>query len=296
LGDCAENGCGTVYNVKPPAASCKTALCLWNESILYRFAGSDGAGPNAPLIFDSAGELYGSTYLGGAHNGGTVFRLTPSSGLWSESLLYSFTGGNDGYLPSSGLTFDRTGNLYGTTYYGGTGIYGTVFELTPSGSGWTESVLHNFQAQSDGGDPNGDVIFDAAGDIYGATSGGFATVFELTPAGSNWLFNVLYSFGALGGPSNGSVVMDAAGNLYGTTARAGASLNGSVYKLTRSGGGWIYTDLHDFCQNGPTCPDGCDPQGNIAIDNNGNLFGAAGTGTSDGSGCKGNGLIWEITP
>src|SRR5208337_475040 len=145
---------GTVFNLKPYPTACKTALCGWQETVLYRFSGgSDGANPGGgDLIFDQAGNLYGTTVNGGAYGAGTVFELMPFQGGWTESVLHSFSG-TDGAFPSAGLIFDKNGNLYSTTVGGGSTPYGcgTVFKLTASGSGWRENVLYNFQCGNDGG-------------------------------------------------------------------------------------------------------------------------------------------------
>ena len=300
IGGCGNDGCGTVFNLRPSPAVCKTALCPWTETVLYRFSGgSDGGVPFSPVVFDQAGNLYGTAYVGGSHNRGTVYKLTPSGGGWVESVLHNFGGGNDGVYPEAGVTLDSGGNVYGTTYYGGSGIYGTVFQLTPSGSGWTENVLYNFQGRDDVGCcPAAGLIFDASGNLYGATSGGGlrdgGAVFELEPAGGTWTLTVLYGLQGNGtGPVN-DLVMDASGSLYGTAYTDGAYLFGSVFKLTPSQGGWTYTDLHDF--TGGT--DGGNPESNLVFDASGNLYGTTYRGgllTCDfeGIGC---GVVFEITP
>jgi uncharacterized repeat protein (TIGR03803 family) len=234
-----NHGCGTVYNLKPPASACKTALCPWAETVIYRFAGgSDGAAPGyGNLVFDQAGNIYGTTTKGGV-GGGTVFELTPSNDGWTESVLYGFRGGDDGGVPWGALVLDKGGNLYGTTYNGGGKACsgegcGTVFELTPSGSGWTETILYSFQGGSDGGFPYAGLVFDQSGNLYGATlydgSGQGGTVFELTPSNGTWAFNLLYSLSSFQGPYN-SLVFDAAGNLYGTAAQDDGA--GLVFELT----------------------------------------------------------------
>jgi uncharacterized repeat protein (TIGR03803 family) len=150
-GNDAGLGCGTVFNLKPKPTNCTSVPCLWINTVLYRFAGGigDGADPLAEVVFDQAGNLYGTTAEGGNSSArcsygdsscGTVFQLARANGGWTESVLYSFTGGNDGGNPEAGLILDPAGNLYGTAYNGGSGNGGTVFELTPSGSGWTENV------------------------------------------------------------------------------------------------------------------------------------------------------------
>jgi uncharacterized repeat protein (TIGR03803 family) len=153
--------------------------------VLYSFSGSDGAYPYAGLIADASGNLYGTTYFGGANGEGTVFKMTPSG---TETVLYSFSG-SDGAYPYAGLIADASGNLYGTTHGGGANVsfgidYGTVFKLTPSGS---ETVLYSFSGSSDGGFPYAGLIADASGNLYGTTyqggADGFGTVFKLTGAG-----------------------------------------------------------------------------------------------------------------
>jgi len=143
----------------------------WVQTELYGFTGgSDGDFPGyGRLIFDRAGHLYGTTELGGANAAGTVFELTPKNGGWTETVLYSFTGNAAAAYPLSGLVFDGTGSLYGTTHQGGAGGYGTVFELTPKGSGWTERVLHNFRGGLDGAYPIAGVVLDNKGRLYGTT-------------------------------------------------------------------------------------------------------------------------------
>ena len=180
--------CGVVFSLKPPPNATSYVLEGWTETILYSFnGGSDGAHPGyGNLVFDQAGNLYGTT-SGGAYGQGTVFKLTPSDGGWTESVIYSFRGFPDGGTPYAGVILDKAGNLYGTTSAGGEGNNGTVFELTPSGSGWIEIVLHAFQDASQGTVPYGGLIFDAAGNLYGTTQlgglGGYSgSVFELSPS------------------------------------------------------------------------------------------------------------------
>jgi uncharacterized repeat protein (TIGR03803 family) len=171
--------------------------------VLYRFlGGTDGAQPQGgDLLFDQAGNIYGTTQGGGSENNGTVYELTPSGGGWTESILYRFTGGNDGGGPLSGLISDGAGNLYGTTVGGGAYGWGTVYELTPSSSGWLIYVLYSFTGGSDGEAAIGGVIFDASGNLYGTTNGGGAggcpngcgTLFELSPSiYGGWTYSLLY--------------------------------------------------------------------------------------------------------
>jgi len=186
-----NEGCGTVFQLTPGAGG------KWTEAVVHRFGkGNDGANPYAAVIFDAAGNLYGTTYYGG-YGSGTVFELTPGAeNHWTEKVLYSFcsvAGCPDGANPVGGLIFDAAGNLYGTTLLGGTYASGIVFKLTPGANGkWTQNVLHSFGEGKDGVNPAGGLIFDAAGNLYGTTqvggayctaNGGYGcgTVFEITP-------------------------------------------------------------------------------------------------------------------
>jgi uncharacterized repeat protein (TIGR03803 family) len=290
------SSCGTVFSLKPLPSACKSALCFWAETVLYGFTGgTDGAAPAfGDVVFDGAGDLYGTTQFGGTFSSGTVFELTPSGSGWKENILYSFTGGSDGGFPYAGVILDKAGNLYGTASSGGANGVGTVFELTPSGSGWTANTLYSFTDSSDGGYPYGGLTFDQSGALYGATiSGGQAgggTVFKLTPSGDTWTYSLVYSFNGPGGAYCGptaNLITDGAGNLYGTTLCDGGFGKGSVFKLTPSGGNWTYISLHDF----GGFSDGANPVGPVMLDANGNLY-----GTAAYAGGSGLGVAFEITP
>jgi uncharacterized repeat protein (TIGR03803 family) len=304
-GDCVGNGsCGVVYELQPPPNVCPSFLCPWRQIVLYRFNDIPAAGvPESAVVFDGAGNLYGTTAYGGTgvcinsiglnYGCGAVYKLTPSGGGWTETVIYSFQGGNDGQMPAGGLIFDAAGNLYGTTAIGGSSSAGTIFELSPSGSGWTETILHTFHV-SDGSFPTGNLIADEFGNLYGAAEGGGAnnggTVFELSQPGS-WTYDLLYSFPRNSGAS-GTLVFDSAGNLYGTTYSGGAYGYGTAYKLTLSNGSWMETDLHDFQGS-----DGAYPNGGLVFDSVGNLYGTAAEGGPSNEFCYGGcGTIWEITP
>lgn len=305
-GGCDLGLCGTVFQVTTPPTVCQTAFCPGTETVLYRFeGGSDGAFPGSgDLIFDRAGNLYGTTSAGGqglaCESGcGTVYKLTPSAGSWTESVIYSFIGTGDGANPNAGVVLDQSGKLYGTAPLGGSSGWGTVFQLERSGSSWTENTLYDFADGNDGATPTAGLIFDRSGNLYGATAyggtGGGGTVFQLSPSDGSWIFALLYSLQGQGfdpppGPP-ASLVMDAAGNLYGTTLSGGEYQAGSVFKLTPTAGGWIYTSLHDFTGG----DDGANPAGGVTLDVNGNLYGTVYNG---GSGCipVGCGLVFEITP
>ena len=292
-------GCGLIFKMTPPTANCRSSSCSWNETILYEFKlHDDGFDPNGGLVFDSAGNIYGTTADGGTSNAGTVFELSPANGSWTETILYNFYGYPDGSVPNGSLVLDRAGNLIGTTQEGAGGNCvpdvgcGMIFELSYGASGWTKRTLHNFTA-NDGGAP-GPLVSDASGTLYGGTAeagaGGGGTVYELT-IGNGYSYQVLYSFNGLGaaGPV-GLLALGSGGSLYGATAGEGAYGYGNVFKLTPSNGSWSYSDLHDFDAN-----DGRAPLDGPTVDSQGNLYGTTTLGGS-GSCSLGCGVAYEITP
>src|ERR1022692_937488 len=269
------------------------------EKVLHSFNsdGTDGVSPDAGLIFDGVGNLYGTTYGGPLPSGGTVFELTPAAGGgWTEKVLHNFTNSTDGVNPVAGLIFDGAGNLYGTTVWGGTYGWGTVFELTPAaGGGWTEQLLHNFSGP-DGVAPQSALVIDAAGNLYGTTSQGGTyakgTVFELMPsAGGDWTEKVLYSFsndGTDGTHPVAGLLFDGAGNLYSTTYGGGTYNKGTVFELTpAAGGGWTERVLYSF-GNGT---DGINPCASLIFDGAGNLY-----STTQSGGTYNGGTVFELTP
>jgi uncharacterized repeat protein (TIGR03803 family) len=288
------DGCGTIFNLKPTPTRPATPLTPWIRTLLYDFqGGSDGWQPAGDLVFDQAGNIYGTTFYGAYNGFGSVYKLTPSGDGWTESLLFQDPSGSDWIQPSGGVILDSSGDLFGVFAFGGTNSWGGVYELTPSGSGWIETTLHNFTYASDGGEPIGGLIMDSSGNLYGTTSlggpEGGGTVFELTPSGGSWTFSVLYSFtGGMGknGPID-KLNMDAAGNLYGTTYSEGAYGYGAVFKLIASGGSWTYSSLHDFANGNDGAYPACQP----VFDAKGNLYGTASAG-----GSLGVGVVWEIMP
>lgn len=206
----------------------------WAESVLYSFTGgSDGGSPYNGVTFDSAGNLYGTTSVGGSGYG-TVYELSPSGSGWTESTLYSFTGGDDGATPIGGVAIDAQGNLYGTASSGGSDGVGTAWELSPSNNGWAFTVLHSFSGQTTPG-PLATPTLDAAGNIYGTseTNGeGFGSAFKLTPTGGGWTYTS-YDFNQSDGQYPGcSIALDANGNLYGTAPLGGHGDNGVVWEIT----------------------------------------------------------------
>jgi uncharacterized repeat protein (TIGR03803 family) len=294
----SQDGCGTVFQLAPKAGG------GWTETVLHNFNdnGKDGMNPQAGVILDSAGNLYGTTSGGGIYAHGTVFKVSPKpGGGWSEVVLHSFNdNGKDGYDPYSGLVFDKAGNLYGTTSEGGIYNHGTAFVMSPKvgGSGFTEVVLHNFISnKKDGMDPLAGLIFDGAGNLYGTTFYGgvygYGTVYELSPAGGNkWTETVLYSFpNNIDGYSEYPLTLDSAGNLYGTTVGESTATYGTVFELTLSGGAWSEEILHEFCSE-LDCADGSVPVGAPIFDAAGNLYGVTRSG---GPGKNPQGTVFELT-
>jgi uncharacterized repeat protein (TIGR03803 family) len=281
-------GCGTVFELKPaPGGS-------WTETVLYSFqGGDDGAAPAAGLVFDRAGNLYGTTIGGGPSLDGTVFQLMRSGGSWKETVLHRFTG-SDGAYPVDSLILDDAGNLYGTTVFGGRFNGGTVFQLTHSGT-WTEAVLYHFTRGNDGLDPEAGLSLDQRGALYGTTIAG--NVFKLTPPASGatkWSLKVLYTFdgGVNGGQlSAGTLLAGRNGVLYGTQKFGGGPANaGAVYQLTppaTHGGPWTETTLYRFTGEA----DGAYPLAGVIADSAGNLL-----GTTTGNGRANQGTVFQLTP
>ncbi len=281
---------GTVFQVTPAGV----------HTVLYSFSGgADGGEPYKGVTLGPDGNLYGTTVAGGGGSCdggcGVVFKLTNSSGAWTESVIHSFTGGNDGSGPGSPVAFDARGNVYGTTPTGGANGMGVIYELMPNATGgWGLHVVHAFTGGADGGQGSaGKLLIDAYGNLFGVCTvggvNGFGTVYEVSPRQGQWQFTTLYAFkdqpdGAL---PYGAVVADKSGNLYGTTYYAGVNDQGTVYKLTRSNGAWTETVLYSF--KGGT--DGAAPISNLVSDAAGNFYGT----TSAGGAACGCGVIFKMT-
>jgi uncharacterized repeat protein (TIGR03803 family) len=277
---------GTVFELAPGGDG-------WTETVLYAFCErpkcSDGGSPQAGVILDAAGNLFGTADV--------VFELSPRPTGWKETVLHNFTE----WGPFTGLARDAAGNLYGTTVQGGGGGCGggcgTAFELRRAAGRWKKQVLHDFyETNGDGAFPDGTLTLDKSGALYGTTgvggSSGYGTVFRLTQrSNGHWKENVVYSFngGTGGSEPGGGVVMDSSGNLYGATSGGGDSncSCGLVYKLApRSGGKWKYTVLHQFMGS-----DGAQPGTTLILDDKGNIYGTALAG-----GTYGGGVAFELTP
>jgi uncharacterized repeat protein (TIGR03803 family) len=287
-------GSGTVFQVTPSGT----------HAVLYSFTGgADGGQPYKGVTLDAQGNLYGTTVVGGTFAGpcveagcGVAYKLTNSGGVWTQTVIHTFTGGNDGYGPGAGVTFDQHGNLYGMTPTGGSKGFGVIYQMKPGTNGtWKERVIHTFTGGNDGATGSaGRLILDAAGNFYGvATAGGAngsGTAFELIPgAAGTWTFKTLYAF--KGSPDAGfpygALAFDAAGNLYGTTYYDGANDLGSVYKLTKTDGTWSESVLYSF-KGGS---DGSSPISNVVVDSAGNLYGTTSEG---GAGCS-CGTVFKLT-
>lgn len=295
-----ENGQGTIFQLSPGVDG-------WTETVLYNFKGGsgDGASPAWMLVTDSAGNIYGVALGGGNGYGidgapgcGVVFELSRSSSGWSEKVIHFFSCTGTPGPPSSPLTIDWDGNLYGEAG-GGISSNGTVFELSRTSTGWSAHTLYSFKGANDGIDPSGGLILDGRGNLYGTTvEGGVAndgTVFELQHATDNrWTESILYTFqSATDGMSpEAALVMDRAGNLYGT-ALSGGDINcgdgygcGEVFELSHSGDdAWSKTALYVFAG----APDGHAPLAALTLDEAGDLF-----GTTMNGGESNTGALFEL--
>jgi uncharacterized repeat protein (TIGR03803 family) len=276
--------------------------------IMHTFAGgNDGSIPAGQLTFDSAGDLYGTTFGGGSTTAcggsgcGTVFKLAPESGRWSESVLANFGDATSNVGPIGPMAIDSAGNLYGTGVYGyeynGQGYSGQLFQLLDNEGSYTESILHLFAGgSSDGAFVNPGLVHDSAGNLYGSAGSGGAlnnngVVFEFSPNGDGtWTESLPYTFGAgkCYGPV-GMMAIDPEGNLYGTTAGGGVYGYGSVYKLSQSNGVWTIQSLYDFTP--PPADVGSPSPSGVVIDAEGNLY-----GNTQFDGAYGVGSLYKLTP
>lgn len=283
---------------------------------VFSFNYRNGTGYGTGLTVDESGNIWGISYIGGAYEYGNVFELTRNAtGQFTETVLYSFTGGIDGGNPidNDGPLIDSEGNLYGTTVGGGTWGAGTVFKLTHGLSGWQESVLWNFTCGNDGCDPGASLVSDSARNLYGTTYAGgpgglgYGTVFELSPDGNgNWKETTLHSFsdGADGAGPLAALVLDRSGNIYGTTSAGGSSYCrnaafggcGVIFKLTQGvRGDWDEQVLY-FFKGGK---DGSFPIGKLAFDVWGNIYGvsqAAGDVSCSYGYFTGCGTVFRLAP
>jgi uncharacterized repeat protein (TIGR03803 family) len=285
-----KNHDGTVFELMHSGGS-------WTETTLHTFSGKDGSYPAAGLVFDQAGNLYGTTLFGGHAHGGVAFQLTLSGGAWTETVLHNFTGRKDGIDPAASLILDQSGVLYGTT------MGGTIFELMPPKAGLTKWMFKNVfvfdGGQDDGPLSAGTLLLGKNGVLYGTQKFGngpanAGAVFQLTPPAKQgaWSETTIYRF--IGGSDGlypfAGVISDAAGNLYGTTAGDGKATFGTVFKLSppaQQGSDWAKTTLYAFSGGA----DGSGPGAGLIFGKGGALL-----STTAGGGAFGDGTVFEVVP
>jgi uncharacterized repeat protein (TIGR03803 family) len=280
------SGVGTVFKITGDGV----------ETVLHNFSGgADGANPEASLLRDAAGNLYGTTLAGGASGAGTVFKLGAHR---RETVLYSFAGGTDGAKPQAALAMDAAGNLYGTTTAGGSNGNGTVFKLDvpkKQNGKWKERVLYSFGSGTDGAIPVAGVTLDAKGSLYGTTSAGgtygYGTVFQLKLSKTGWQENILYNFQMQsdGGVPYAGVVFDGSGNLYGAATDGGGggqNGGGTVFELTPAEDGWTFNLLYSLAGWGIS-----GTYRNVLLDASGNIY-----ATTHCDGANSAGTVYELTP
>ncbi|MBA3914559.1 MAG: hypothetical protein H0X25_12090 [Acidobacteriales bacterium] len=282
-----QYGLGNVFEISQSGG-------VFTYKSIYDFKPEDhAAGPMWAVTFDRAGNLYGTLPSSGTHAAGAIYRLSPENDTWRLTVIYNFTGDEDGFVPDSKLTFDPEGNLYGATTFGGTTGSGTIFQLIPSGDHWTERTIHTFNGATDGRSPE-ELVLSNDGRLFGfgcqAGPANKGTIFQLTKDGDNWQFTVLYDFGA---PNDGSFitgrpVLDGEGHIYGSSQRGGASDLGTLFRFDLNTG--VNTILHSF----EGVPDAATPYEDLLLDRQGHIWGAAGGGT--GNGGSGFGTIFEYIP
>jgi len=282
---------GTVYELINVGDS-------WIATSLYAFSGSDGSNPLARVVFGPDGHLYGTTYEGGTHGGGTVFELIPSKTTpcktatcgWIENVIHEFPSSpNDGTEPHHGdLVWDRAGNMYGMTYQSSNdGLIGIIFELQPSGNGWTETIIGG------GYFPYGGPALDNNNHLFGTFSGlSYGGILGFTYLeGVGWQSSYEYGFG---NDNNGfqplaGMVADESGNFYGSTSQGGFSNGGggTIFELSPSGNTWTFTRLYGFARDGYY---GCGPEAALTLDAAGNLY-----GTTACDGAYGVGNVFKLS-
>jgi uncharacterized repeat protein (TIGR03803 family) len=288
-----EEYCGLIFGLRPAPTACLTGSCSWSENVPYSFTGPTDAWRGGGLVSDKTGNLYGVSYSGGAQQQGAVFELALSRTGWVESILYSFTGGSDGGGPTSVLV-GNDGNLYGMAAVGGAYGGGVVFQLAPSGNGWTAAVLYDIPSAYLGTYPHS-LLQDSGGNLFGiydypgCCDSSVGLIFMLSPSNGNWVFTELHhgNQNLDGDDVYANMVFDAAGNLWGTGGGVIGCINpdafGYIFELARAGDGWqystpVYWDNTTF-----------DTGGALALDAQGNLY-----GTTSDCGTHQHGTVWEL--
>lgn len=303
---CGSTGCGTVFQLKRPASGSTT----WTHHLAHSFAGGtrDGAQPLGGVVFDSTGNVYGTALSGGSQGHGIVFKMTPSGLSYTYGVIWNFGASGDASGPESTPVLDSAGNIYGTTVAGGSGTnpQGTAWELSPSGSGYTESVLYSFpNTGKTGYFPQAGLVLDAQGNLYGMNlfggnfkncASGCGTIFKLKPptSGGAWTLNILYTFqGGSDGlnPYNAMTIDRATSTFYGSTpfSEGGTDDCGVVFSLQKpatSGASWTFTTLHDFDNT-----DGCHPTTGMVLASDGSVY-----GTTNVGGAGAVGTVFQLTP
>ena len=283
------------------AALSEASLAQGDVRVLHHFGYGDGSYPDTDLVSDGHGAFYGMTVQGGTYNSGTVFQMSPSATGWAMAVLYSFTSGSDGGQPYGGVTLDGAGNIFGTAVVGGswTGCpedgCGVVWRLQQGPFGYEQDVLHAFQG-TDGYGPGGPLSFDAQGNLYGMTPGGGAfglgTIFRLEPTPSGpWRHQIVHDFTGGedgGGGSKARLLIEADGSLYGVATTGGAYGVGTAFRVApQQGGGWEFKTIHAF----QGIPDGVFPYGGLVKDAQGNLY-----GTTYYGGLHDDGTVYRLSP
>jgi len=301
--------CGVIYEARPGPTACATALCSWNETTIYQFTGNTDAWAGSVTAFDSAGNLYGISsgglYQGsGANGAGAVFELTPSQGGWTEKIIYNFPGGNNGVAAPNSLLIGQDGNLYGTAEWGPNG-FGVVFQLVPSGGGWTGNILYAFTGTTDGSqpaglvqDPSGNLIGFSICDNWGESYCGYyddyyGLIFSLAPSGSGWIFNVIYSnWNDCDGYKNlFNALTVAAGGVYAAEGGDDVSCEpgGNCY-------GWHCGKIIAVDSHTPLVAGDANIFWNITSDAKGKLYGTTGTCGGLGTPFRNGGMVWQYSP
>jgi uncharacterized repeat protein (TIGR03803 family) len=279
------------------ALSLVTATATTTD-VIFSFDEDDGEYADTDLETDSAGNIYGTTVLGGDHGSGTVFQLSPTPSGWVQSVLYSFTGGTDGGEPYKGVSIDQHGNLFGTAVTGGSGGCeggcGVVYKLTNSGGTWTQTVIHAFTGGDDGSGPGARVTVDRSGNVFGMTptggTYGLGTVYKLQPNGGTWDFQVIHTFtgGADGSSGSAGRMLLSHGSLYGAATTGGLYGAGVIFELTPTPvGEWDLRTLYSFHGQ----PDGSFPYGALLRAASGKWY-----GTTYYGGRNGIGAVYELAP